>query len=138
MFSSDKGLLQPSELLMIYNDKTWIRIRSLSLLYNILSSNFTFNRWKQPWFLQFPTPALRPWVPFFEISPAEMMTLAANFVCLSYTCHEKLDSKGIGLFNPPKWCVWPCAGNKHGVLMKELIALIVQLYNLILSYCCDY
>lgn len=136
MFSSDKGLLQPSELLMIYNDKTWIRIRSLSLLYNILSSNFTFNRWKQPWFLQFPTLPLSLSF-FFEISPTEMMTLTANFVCLSYTCHKKLESKGIGLFDPPKWCVWPCAGNKHRILM-ELIALIMQLYNLILSYCCDY
>jgi len=37
---------------------------------------------------------------FFEMSLTEMMILTQNFVCLSYICHQKLESEGIRLFSP--------------------------------------
>lgn len=133
MFNSDKGLLQSSELLMIYNDKTWIRIRSLSLLHNILSSNFfTFNRWKRLCYLQFQTPPLSPLACFLRFCLQKQQISHKILSAWVILAIRNLRVKELVSLATKITCwVNTCAGYKCCTLIVELINLVTPVYNLI-------
>lgn len=134
MFNSDKGLLQSSELLMIYNDKTWIRIRSLSLLHNILSSNFfTFNRWKKLCYLQFQTPPPSPSACFLRFRLQKQWLSHKILSAWVIFAVRNLRAKELVCLATKIMClVNNCARYKCWTLIVELTNLFTRVYNLIL------